>query len=431
MLRSCVCCILCLIASLSAWAQVPFIQPVTLEEPITVPIYPQDGEPFRAEVTGYTLTHLLVRGHTTGQLPWTTLNANGANQLLESLIAPRDAEGWARAAIIFARHPQAERYALTAQARAVRLDAELEYPLTQALNHARSAPTHEPEHQHTHEPPPEVDPLGDLAWPVLSDQEFDRLTRRSDRQLAATFELVQWQHQRIETEHFLLFSDLPDHQAQGAADLLERMYDRLLEMFNLPENTRIYAGKCPVLLFVNEADFVDYHQQTRGFDASSAAGLCSYFTDGRCMISAEFSADDELWTLHVLVHENVHGFLHRYRSRVHIPNWINEGLAEYIAHQLVGHQEVMNRRTAIARMHIEQGTPIDPMFNARNIEGWQYGLAFALTDFMVQGNRAAYIDFIHAIKNGTDWPQAMQQTFGFNHQQLLNAYLDEYRIYRP
>ena len=119
-----------------------------------------------------------------------------------------------------------------------------------------------------------------------------------------------------------------------------------------------------------------------GTPSQGSIGLCHGFGDGHVHI-AFFRPEDNWQFAHVLVHESVHGFLHRYRSPVHIPSWVNEGLAEYIACQLVPQAGIRKGRLQHARASLQHKKSFNGMFQAPAIEAWQYGVALDLTEFMI------------------------------------------------
>ncbi len=137
-----------------------------------------------------------------------------------------------------------------------------------------------------------------------------------------------------ETQYFLFYSDLPPAEAAKWGGLLDRMYDRLAELFAVPRGENIWRGKCLIFVFTQANDYRSYEQQIEDTDAGKSVGMTNAYGDGIVHI-AFYRQDNELNFAHVLVHESVHGFIHRYRSPVHITSWVNEGLAETIASDLV------------------------------------------------------------------------------------------------
>lgn len=124
---------------------------------------------------------------------------------------------------------------------------------------------------------------------------------------------------------------------------------------------------------------------------------------------------------HVLVHEAVHGFLFRYQSSHYVPNWLNEGLAEYIAVSLVKSGQYPGRAKS-ARSYVKQRGGLDNFLSARNIIGPHYGLAFDVTAMMVDENRKGYVKMIQGIKEGKTAKEAFDDDYGASVDRVFQYY---------
>jgi hypothetical protein len=135
------------------------------------------------------------------------------------------------------------------------------------------------------------------------------------------------------------------------------------------------------------------------------------FGDGTVKI-AFYRQSDELQFAHVLVHESVHGFIHRYRSPVPIPSWANEGLAETVATDLApqhGHRQEVQ---ANAREQLQaHGSRLGDFFDADHIDGWQYPVAEMLCTFMIQASAPNYVAFINGLKDGLNIDQSLAEKY--------------------
>jgi hypothetical protein len=125
---------------------------------------------------------------------------------------------------------------------------------------------------------------------------------------------------------------------------------------------------------------------------------------------------------HVLVHESVHGFVHRYRSPEDVPSWANEGLAEAIATQLVPRKGLAQSAAADARGDLQAHKSLEEFYTTDHIVAWQYPVARTLTEFMINQNKAGYVDFINGIKDGLKWEESLKTKYGVTPEQLTLAY---------
>ena len=61
-------------------------------------------------------------------------------------------------------------------------------------------------------------------------------------------------------------------------------------------------------------------------------------------------------------------------------------------------------------------------FQARQLEGWQYGIASAMVDLLIRGNKDAFRVFFDGIKEGLTWQDSLQRAYGATPQELVTLY---------
>jgi len=228
--------------------------------------------------------------------------------------------------------------------------------------------------------------------------------------------------QGFETDYFIFCTDLPPREAKNWAGLLDKMYDRLCDMFAIERGTNVWRGKCLVFTFSRAADYRRYELQMEQSDPGGTVGRCHGFGDGMVRI-AFYRQEDEMVFAHVLVHEAVHAFLHRYRSHRFVPSWANEGLAEVIGEELVPQcdQVELKEQQAIKTMGNARTVGAN-FFDARQIDFWQYGVASSLTKFLIRENRKGYVAFINGIKDGLPVDEALDQKYGAGKDRIIPAF---------
>ena len=255
-----------------------------------------------------------------------------------------------------------------------------------------------------------------------------------------------------ETKYFLFYSDLSPKEAAKWAGLLDRMYARLAELFAVPKEdpgagrdagirdpggergrgspgagaggggyANVWYGKALVLVFQKDDDYRQFQIRVHQTDAGGSAGMCHCYGDGKVHI-AFYRQPDELTFAHVLVHESVHGFVHRFRAPPTVPSWANEGLAEVIAEELVPRPGRAKERVSRARESLQHYGGLSGMLDARHIAPWQYPVAEALCEFMIRQDKRRYVDFIAGIKEGLTWEQSLQQRYKAPRERLVRAF---------
>jgi hypothetical protein len=249
------------------------------------------------------------------------------------------------------------------------------------------------------------------AWPQLTSVQQQAAIAQLKEFAQQTQTRLQIPLRSFETQYFLFCTDLPQREANQWANLLDRMYARLAEMFAVPVGKNIWRGKALIFIFKGREDYVRYEKDMAHTDAGKTAGMCHAFSDGTVKI-AFYRQSDELEFAHVLVHESVHGFIHRYRSPVPVPSWANEGLAETVATDLApqrGHRQDVQ---ANAREQLQaHGSRLGDFFDTDHIEGWQYPVAEMLCTFMIQASAPNYVTFINGLKDGLSVDQSLAEKY--------------------
>jgi hypothetical protein len=231
-----------------------------------------------------------------------------------------------------------------------------------------------------------------------------------------------------ETKYFLFYSDLKPAEAAKWARMLDQMYGKLAGLFGIKGGENIFRGKAAVFVFAREEDYQNFQKTMHDTDAAGTAGLCHCFGNGDVHIGF-FRQPNEMDFAAVLVHESVHGFLHRYKKPPTIPTWVNEGLAETIASELVPQKGKRQeyRQFAITQLR-ERGTLGNDFFTGDRLEGWQYPVAQLLTEFMIKQDKKRYVAFIDGIKDGMKWEEALTQKYGAPRDRLVAVFSDSLNV---
>jgi hypothetical protein len=267
-----------------------------------------------------------------------------------------------------------------------------------------------------------AEPMLENAWPTLSEEEQDKAIDGLKKFAEATSTQLDRPLKAFETRYFLFYSDLPLQEAQNWAGLLDRMYERLAELFAVPKGENVWVGKALVFVFSKADDYRRYEREMLHTDPGTTAGMCHSFGSGIVKI-AFYRQRQELTFAHVLVHESVHGFVHRFRTPVPIPSWANEGLAETIATELVPQRGRASGVKSQAREELQlHQSNLGDFFQASHISAWQYPVAEELCTFMIQASKKNYVEFINGIKEGLTSEEALSKRYKAPRERLIPAF---------
>ncbi len=229
--------------------------------------------------------------------------------------------------------------------------------------------------------------------------------------------------QLVETQYFLFLSDMPTAQLTPYLRQLDQMNESLGQAFGYQPGHNIWRGKAVVIAFVSKEHFTEFEQKfMENIPGESTQGLCHSYSDGRVIVSAYRGQSPEHFGS-LLVHETAHGYMHRYKSTVHIPSWFNEGIADWIAGIAVPtcKTTVNRQRNAIDQIKLE-GTLGGTFFDDRPIEPWQYGIASSMVEILAKSSPDQFRLFFNGIKEGLTWQDSLMRAYGMTPADLVSAY---------
>ena len=435
------------------WVHPPLLAapapPRSIDPPLRMTVRDTDGKSLRGSMTAFDALGFIfnVRGEDQARrLPWTVFEPARVFKIHERLLERDDGEAWLQLGAELYRREAADA-GEDALARAVRADVQLK---DRAAMARAGKPVGEPR-------PPAADqtvegggepvdgnagdgdlrggvtksdsPSGPVSQGATQNQFWGPLTE--ELMESSTAELLaeaQVARERLGldlkiysgSKYYLFISDMSPAESRRWAGLLDRLYNRLCDTFAVPRGTNVFRGRGLIYVFQRESDYHRFHAVISGYDSTGSAGLCKSYGNGFVEITFFRQQDDTLFS-HVLAHEAVHGFLHRYRAAPFVVSWVNEGLAEFVAADLVGLYRPAQVRDYVANVLRQRGGTQNMLADAK-IQGWQYPVAQALCDFMIAQDRGRYRDFINAIKDGKPWRQALEEDYGVSPSRLLAAF---------
>ena len=147
-------------------------------------------------------------------------------------------------------------------------------------------------------------------------------------------------------------------------------------------------------------------------------GLCHQSVRGEVVIAC-YRGDDPNDFGQMLVHETSHGFIHRYKTKAQLPNWVDEGMADLIGAEMVPASKTVKNRELKAIAQLAQQPSLGGMLTTPRIQAWQYGMASNLNRFLLQSNRQSYVRFIECLKEGMKWEEALRDAYGSTPDEML------------
>jgi hypothetical protein len=265
---------------------------------------------------------------------------------------------------------------------------------------------------------------GVRLWPELSDEDQKAaLDKRKAflKKVAEHFSSLDMQV--YETKYFLLLSSLPPQLAAMCQPHLDAMHEELCKAYAVERPDKLWLGKAVVVAFSSKEDFMQFEQVFFHTNPpANVQGAANQVSSGEDVVGC-CCGDDPMYFAHVLVHETTHGFNHRYKSSRRLPNWLDEGIADWVAMSVVKmDKRAFARVTSSVQQARQQGTLGGDFFTAEHISAWQYGIASSMVNFLLKYDRKAFRRLIDEIKLGAKWEDALQKTYRVTPQELARQY---------
>lgn len=277
---------------------------------------------------------------------------------------------------------------------------------------------------------------------LTDDQQRAIVEKQREFLKKAAAEIPNHGMQLHETKRFLFFTDVPAQNVTTTyVPSLDMMYTRLCALYGLDPNVNIWRGKAPVVVFADRASFLDFERTYfMAPTVENMVGVANLSSNGNVVIAAEASADAK-WFATVLVHETTHGFTHRYFEKQQVPSWLNEGLSESVANQVVagspGVQRKVERALALMRQSHSMG---EGFFTETYIKGQQYGTAMSFVSFLIEFNpkgsggkssaksrrqesaNTSFRQFVEKFRSGTPLEKSLQEAYGLPLPELVQRF---------
>ncbi len=265
-------------------------------------------------------------------------------------------------------------------------------------------------------------------WPEEESDEVHAKALAKSREMANEVVENFRGTQLFETNHFLFVSNIPAQQVAPYIASLDRMYDWMCRLYGVPRGHKVWlGGKAPIFAFLSHEQFDAFEDRffpeaRESFHTlSNIYGLSHLSANGEVVISC-FRGNDPNNFAQMLVHETSHGFIHRYKTKARLPNWVDEGMADLIGAEMVPASTAVRNREYQAVLQLTKRRSLGGMLSAERIEAWQYGVASNLNHFLLQNSRDNYVRFIEALKDGEKWDEALRTAYRSTPAELLTAY---------
>ena len=375
-----------------------------------------------------------------GRREWTEIKVDDVWKLYQKVMEKADAQQWVDLGAVLLVMPEGESKAEKAFDHAIRIDPASTDAIQTARDHAEEVKSKHLQEledikaQQLNTKSPETGPWSADLWPVLTlDLRINALNelKSEAKQIAQQSAL---QLKPIETAHFLIYSDIPRLSAAKWARMLERTYDEVSNLVGPFDSENIFWGKAVVYIFKDQDRFRLVEAETfKQLVPLKVKGLCH--TVGPKVYISCYESSDKSQLARTLVRESVHGIMHRFRSAKRLPAWANQGYAEYIVSKVIEDPSLDDRLRRPALEFIRSGgnvaTVVSLQYEDESFPGpYDIGnaIGYLLVDLMIRENPNGFRAWVHALKKGSEWPEALRDEFGSSLRTLVETFVQYYKV---
>jgi tetratricopeptide (TPR) repeat protein len=258
--------------------------------------------------------------------------------------------------------------------------------------------------------------------PVLKGVQGEGQARRANGPIPFPAPDQSWQ--RITSKHFFFISAAGEKRTREMAEQLETLAAALGRLNPRFDPTR--AGRTQVYVFARKREVQPYFDFLTNRSGAHVTGVfVSQKNNGGAIVMLAGNARED----HTPFHELVHWLI---QTGSEPPLWLEEGLAEVFGHSdlrsgslyvgagVQAHIDVLKRRDMplenVFRVVRESDT-----YNLAEGQALFYAKSWAVVDWLLRRDNAAFYDFFHDVESGTAVDVALQKRYAMSVKDLERA----------
>ena len=242
---------------------------------------------------------------------------------------------------------------------------------------------------------------------------------------------------QVRSKNFYLIGNASEKDIRKIGTKLEQFRETFRLLF---VNANLTASvPTNVIVFKNKAAYRPF--KPRRSDGTTDADIAGYFQSGDDVNYITLSVDgSEKDLFGTIFHEYVHFIVGTNFGRTQVPQWLNEGLAEYYqTFEITGDIKVKLGLPQSAQLGLLQRSQLMPLEQLLNFTNYQlhqasgnardlfYAQSWALVHYLTQTGRSEALDrFLRSVTSGTPQKAAFQEVFQTTYEKMesdLRAYI--------
>lgn len=246
---------------------------------------------------------------------------------------------------------------------------------------------------------------------------------------------------QVKSKNFFLIGNASEKDIRKVGTRLEQFRETFRQIFASANLTSSIPTN--VVVFKNASSFKPF-KPVRS-DGKADTEIAGYFQPGEDVNYITLSTEgDDREMYGTIFHEYVHFIIETNFGKSDVPQWFNEGLAEYYqTFEIVDDIKVklgLPQSGHLALLQQSKLMPLDTLFNLSNEQVHQtgghsrsifYAQSWALVHYLTQSGKSASLNkFLEAVTKGVEAKKAFQGAFGTTYEQMekdLRNYVSQSR----
>ena len=200
------------------------------------------------------------------------------------------------------------------------------------------------------------------------------------------------------------------------------MYATLGKQFGLSEGTNIWHGKAMIVIFSTWDFFARFEKVVMENLVSGDFQSVYHAMNNGDVLAACAIGDESDEFSKPLVRSVARCYLYRYRSNVHLPDWIGEGIVSWVEAGMTG-DKALRRNQQRDGETVRLAGRLGGFLNQEGITvGWQWGVSASLAELLLKIDAQAHRQFVLGIKEGQTWQESLQDAYGLSPAELVALY---------
>ncbi len=253
----------------------------------------------------------------------------------------------------------------------------------------------------------------EVGWQTVSAADFMKAT---DEEKSVPKELVEKtlgvKLECVETERWLMFTDLPRDQVDKYIRILDDVYKELTRVLELPMDRPHFRSKLPVYM-LSTVELLNHLEREvyKNNDGTDYQTWVHWYDDGRVVVNACQTAEAREVATSLTYYMTI-AILYRYGSSLALPQWLEDGMAMQMSIRTTpgGSLYVESPRISMEAFREKKAFAKD-FLTTKDLDDDSYGLAAAIVDRLDKRDPARFRELLVALKAGLTLDEALRLVY--------------------